>query len=185
MKLLLIETEPGAAFDIGDRLREEGHDVVQCNDQYGGPCKGVADHSACPMHSHLDLAIVARPDRSEATLNEMGGVCAKQHRVPLVQIDPLDPVVTTDLEATVALARRKVETEYAAVVRRELRLAGVEHDVNVEVRRTPQRIGAVVHLPTRYALAAQQAALSDRARHAIRTHDPFVRVIDVSVVIDG
>jgi hypothetical protein len=186
MKLLLIETEPGVAFPLEEQLLGDGHDVVQCNDEFGGPCKGVADHTECPMHSHIDLAIVARTEQSDRTLNEMGAVCAEQHRIPLVQVDPHEPdTALEDLDATAANARRKVEAEYAAAVRRELLQAGVEHAVEVEVSRTPYRVAAVVHLPERYSLATQQAALSDRARHAIRTHDPFVRVIDVSVVTVG
>lgn len=186
MKLLLIETEPGAAFNVEDTLLDDGHEVVKCNDGLGGPCKGVADHSKCPMHLHVDLAILARPDWAYATLNEMGSVCARQHRVPLVQVDPIEPeAMLDDIEVTAARARRKVEAEYAAAVRRELRDGGVDGDVAVQVRRTPHRIDASVHLPPSSFSPSQQAALSDRARHAIRTHDPFVRVIDVSVAADS
>ena len=185
MKLLLIETEPGIAFAIEDQLVNDGHEVVQCNDGLGGPCKGVADHRHCPLHSHIDLAILARPELADPTLNEMGSVCARQHRVPLVHIDPSAPDSTLDdLDGTVATARHRVEEACAAAVRHQLRQAGVDRDMAVDVTRTPHRIGATVHLPKDFSSPTQQNALADRARHAIRTHDPFVRVIDVSVVID-
>lgn len=183
MKLLLVESEPGLASSIEDRLTAGGHDVVTCADDLGGPCRGVADHTGCPLHGHVDLTILARHPVGGRTLGEMGAVCAEQHRVPLVEVDPADPTpVVDELDATVDLARRRVEAEDAAAARRELQRAGVDADVRVDVRRTAGRVEAVAHLPARWATPTQRAALADRVRHALRTRDPFVRVIDVSVV---
>jgi hypothetical protein len=183
MKLLLVESEPGLATAIEDRLSAGGHDVVSCADDLGGPCRGVADHAECPLHEHVDLTILARRPNDDRSLGEMGAVCSDQHRVPVVEVDPDDPAPVLDgLDATVALARRRVEAEDAAAARRELQRAGVDADVRIEVRRTAARVEAVAHLPARWATSTQRAALADRVRHALRTRDPFVRVIDVSVV---
>ncbi len=60
MKLLLIESTPGNAEEIGADLIAEGHEVVTCADEHGGPCRGTGQHVDCPMESHIDLTIVAR-----------------------------------------------------------------------------------------------------------------------------
>ena len=49
LKLLLIESAPGNATDIGAHLMADGHEVVTCADEHGGPCRGTAQQSACPL----------------------------------------------------------------------------------------------------------------------------------------
>jgi len=178
MKLLLIESDPGSATPIHQHLVDEGHEVLSCNDEFGGPCRGVADHVECPLHSHVDLAIVARTPDDRHSLNEMGSVCASQRRVPIVEVDPA--IVDDEMPSVVvagALATRKVEAAYAAAVRHEL--GDIETDV--EVHRQPSRIHVTLRVPATYTTAPQLSAVADRARHAIRSFDPFVAVIDVSV----
>lgn len=88
MKLLLIESTPGNANEINASLLADGHEVVTCADEHGGPCRGIDRHVECPMESHIDLTIVAREAGSAHTLAEMGSVCATRHRVPMVEVDP-------------------------------------------------------------------------------------------------
>ena len=87
MRLLLIESTPGNATEIGAHLLADGHEVVHCADEHG-PCRGTTHHMDCPVEHHLDLAIVARDPDAPRTLDEMGSVCAARHRVPLMEIDP-------------------------------------------------------------------------------------------------
>jgi len=179
MKLLLIESTPGNSATLRSGLEAEGHEVVSCNDERGGPCRGVARHHECPLEQHVDMAIVAREPSSAHSLHEMGGVCAQGHRVPLVEVNPFDVADgLPSVPVASALASRRVEEGYAAAVRAE-----IPHlPVMVDVRREPGRIHATVQIPASAADRASMTYAADRARAAIRRHDPFVSCIDVSVV---
>ena len=179
MKLLLIESTPGNATAIQSDLMAEGHEIVSCQDEHGGPCKGVGDHHACPMEQHIDMAIVTRDPGAPHTLAEMGSVCATLHRVPIVEVDPSD--VADDLPSVAvanAVATRRVEAGFASAIRQEL----AHLPVIVDVRREPNRIHATIQVPAGQSSAAKLSAVADRARHAVREHDPYVSGIDVVVV---
>jgi len=179
MKLLLIESTPGNATAIAGDLAANGHEVLSCTDEHGGPCRGVAHHADCPLDGHVDLTIVARQPGSTHTLDEMGAVCAARHRVPTVEVDPLHPADDLpDLTVASALAARKVEAAYAQAIRNEL--GGVP--ALVDVRREPTRIVANVQVPAAHGTPQGLSAVADRARKAVREHDPYVGGIDINVV---
>ena len=179
MKLLLIESTPGTATAIAGDLVANGHQVLSCNDEHGGPCRGIAHHAECPLDGHVDLAIVAREPGAQRTLNEMGSVCAARHRVPTVEVDPQHPADDLpDLTVANALAARKVEAAYAQAVRNELGTV----PALVDVRREPTRIVVNVQVPAAYDTASGLSAVADRARKAVREHDPYVSGIDINVV---
>lgn len=181
MKVLLIESAPGAAGSLAHQLVDEGHTVVSCNDDHGGPCRGVSDHVDCPLHEHVDLAVVARRQGAVATLNEMGSVCASQRRVPIVEVDPASVAdEMPSVEVAGAVAARRVEAGYVAAVRHEIALVAPDVHPDVSVHRSPGRVHVTLDLAAGTTPTA--SALADRARHAVRTYDPFVAGIDVSVV---
>lgn len=177
MKLLIIESTTGNANELRARLRAEGHDVVHCADDQGGPCRGTRRQADCPLQEHVDLAILTREPESPHTLAEMGSVCANRHRVPLVVVDPAQ---TTDempsVTVAAANASRAIESEYAAAVRRELSPLPTV----VDVHRLRGGVRVNLQIPSASDAAAVSAA-ADRARYAVRTHDPFVPRIDVAV----
>lgn len=178
MEVLVIESSPGIADTLQHRLVRDGHTPVTCNDKHGGPCKGVGSHAQCPLMNHIDLAVLARQRGAERSLNEMGAICASRHRVPMVTLYPGDefgPGVSTEIAA--AVARRAVEAEYVAVVRRQLR-----HDVDdITVERDYQRVHVTISVAgSLSALAIHR--LSDRVRQAVRDHDFHTLAIDISVV---
>ncbi len=179
MKLLLIESTPGNAAAIESDLVAEGHEVVTCTDELGGPCSGAIHHHDCPMEQHIDMAIVTREAGSPRTLAEMGSVCATRHRVPLVEVDPAE--VADDLPSVAvatALATRRIEAAYATAIRHELgHVAAI-----VDVRRQPHLIHVTVQVPASDGTASKLSHIADRARHAVREHDPFVTGIDIAVV---
>ena len=180
MKLLLIESTPGNAHEIGADLIAEGHEVVTCADEHGGPCRGISQHAECPMEHHIDLTIVAREHGSAHTLDEMGSVCAMRHRVPMVEVDPRQVAdELPSVKVANAVAKRAIEAGYATAVRHELgHLPAL-----VDVERTPGRIHVSVQVPASQGASSQQlSAVADRARHAVRAHDPYVSGIDVAVV---
>ena len=180
MKFLLVESQPGNARIMKDRLRTAGHEVVMCSDDaWDGPCRSVADAGACPLHEHVDLAVVAKPEQGADTLLEMGAVCAERRRIPVVRLDPqsaVDPVQF--LTRAAAGGKDRMEAAYAAVVRHDL--DGLHLHATVDATREPGRVQIVVGLSDA-ADAATRSRAADRARAAVRVFDPFVRSIDVSV----
>jgi hypothetical protein len=179
MKLLLIESTPGNATAIESELVADGHEVLTCNDEHGGPCRGVDHHANCPMEQHIDMAIVTRTPGAGHTLAEMGSVCATRHRVPLVEVDPAD--VADDMPSVAvasALASRRVEAGFAAAIRQELGHVAAIVDVTREV----DRIHITVQVPASEGAPTRLSHIADRTRHAVREHDQFVRGIDVAVV---
>jgi hypothetical protein len=179
MEVLLIESSPGVASTLQQRLVRDGHDVISCNDSHGGPCRGVDSHESCPMEQHIDVAVLARDRRAAPSLNEMGSVCAVTHRVPLVTLYPGDefgPGASTEVAA--AVARREVEARYVAVVRREL-----GHSVDeIHVARGHQRIHVTLTIATSPD-ARGASRLADRARYAVREFDRTTPVVDISVLV--
>lgn len=178
MKLLLIESVPGQAHEIRDDLVAEGHDVVTCHDDQGGPCRGTDHHDSCPLEEHVDLAIITRAEGSPHTLHEMGGVCAHRHRVPSIEVDPAH--VADDLPSVgvaSALATRRVDAGYAMAVRHELG----DMPALVHVDRHTDRIHVLVQIPASLATPAKVSHAADRARAAVRRHDPYSSVVDISV----
>lgn len=178
MKLLLIESVPGQAHEIRDNLLAEGHDVVTCHDEHGGPCRGTDHHDSCPLGEHVDLAIVTRTGGAAHTLHEMGGVCAQRHRVPSIEIDPanvVDEFPSVGVAST--LAARRIDAGYAMAVRQELG----ELPALVHVDRHVDRIHVLVQIPASLAVPAKVSHTADRARAAVRRHDPYSSVVDISV----
>lgn len=177
MRLLLIESTPGNGAAIGDDLRANGHEVVACHDEHGGPCRGVADHDDCPLEQRVDMALVTRTPGSAHTLAEMGAVCAAQRRLPVLEVDPADPADDLpDLTVAHALGVRRVEAAYATAVRQALGARCTD----VAVRRHGDRVVATVHVAQ--PDPATVAAVADRTRQALRAHDPFVAGLDICVV---
>jgi hypothetical protein len=178
MDVLVIESSPGIATTLQHRLTRDGHEVISCNDSHGGPCKGVESNEACPMTQHIDVAILARERGAQPSLNEMGSVCALQHRVPLVTLYPGDefgPGASTEIAA--AVVRREVEAGYVAAVRRQLR-HGVD---DIKAEREYQRVHVTITVDR--TMSAQTIdRMADRARQAVRTHDAHTPTIDISVV---
>lgn len=178
MKVLLIESSPNQSGDLSEQLVSEGHEIVRCADDHGGPCRGVDHHAECPLEQSVDLAILTREPESQHSLAEMGSICASRHRVPLVVVDPtqlFDELPSAEVVA--AVANRAVESAYAAAVRREL----AHLPIVVDVRHLADKVVVHLQLPTSQNTPAARSAAADRARFAVRTHDPFVQTIDVSV----
>jgi hypothetical protein len=178
MQVLLIESSPGAAKTLHNRLIRDGHEVVSCNDSRGGPCRGVEANNSCPLQNHIDVAILARRDASAPTLNEMGAVCADRHRVPVVELYPGDEFGPGESAVVAAaLARRRVEAQYVMAIRHEM-----GHAVDdIKVEREHGRIH--VTLTAAPSSSATLSTLADKARKAVREYDANVPVVDISVIL--
>jgi hypothetical protein len=97
----------------------------------------------------------------------------------LVEVNPFDASESLpSVDVARALATRRVEEGYASAVR----AAVTTMPLMVDVRRDADRIHATLQIPASSADRVSMTYAADRARAAIREHDPFVSCIDVSVV---
>jgi len=182
MRILMTESSPSAAA-VRDVLELRGHDVVTCTDDASdGPCRAASNGDACPLDVPTDLALVARrPDETDS-LFEMGAVCAERHRVPVRQIDPsAGRWSVLDIVNAAAGGLDRAEAACAGAVRAALARSTVAPDATVEVQRGADRWHVVIGVAE--DASPHRSAIANRASSAVRTHDPFVRVIDVSVVV--
>jgi hypothetical protein len=185
MKLLLIETSPGLALELEDRLTGAGHEVLTCYDEYGGPCNGITDVHGCPLDAVPDAVILVRPRCADPTLNEAGIVCAQRHHLPVVRVDSPEAEAELgrpgEIESAAVRANRQVEQAYGRIV--EAAVSDVDGVVRVE--RGPRRVAVTVCVQAGPADPVDRHGIADRARAAVRSYDPYVPVIDVAVVVTG
>ncbi len=185
MKLLVVEAEAGNARTVNAALTAAGHELVSCvDDEDATSCRSVRRPASCPLDGTVDLVVVTRAVGSPDTLAEMGAVCAERHHVPVVRMDPNTTVEAEDVDRVVARAvasgQDRIEAAYAAVVRAAL----ADQAKTVEVLKFSARVWVDVKTPDSRT-PSERATLADRARAAVRAHDPFVDVIDISVSTHG
>ncbi len=185
MKILLVADHPDAASAVERSLREEGHTVTSCNDADGGPCRGVTELATCPLESSVALAVVARAAQTRRGLGEMGSVCATRHRVGVVEIDPEAPHDRSIYDLADE-AEAGVRREYVATIRQmlgemPLPSGSAAADIEVAIDRFDGDVRVRLRLPFR-ATPIEVTAIADRTRAAVRRHDRFARIIDVSVL---
>jgi len=182
MRILLVADDTDDSVAVQSALSAQGHVVASCNDEFGGPCRGLDHLQDCPLESPVDLAVIARSGNTHRSIAEMGAVCAARHRVGVIEIDPMqmddDPI-----EELAATAERAVCHEYERQVIREL---GDGIYVTVHRRQGTVMVTLTVDEAHGSGLTTQAvSALADRARDATRRHDRFARSIDVSVIRSG
>jgi hypothetical protein len=180
MKILLVANHPDDAVAVQRALLDEGHDVLTCHDDRGGPCRGVTTLDACPLEDAVQMAVVARTAHTHRGLGEMGAVCAARQRVGTVEVDPedLDEVVFSELAVQ---AESTVLHEYKAAIASRLAVAMPDlGPCRIDVHRVPSTVNVVVAVD--HELSPQRASsLADQTRAAVRGFDRFTQVIDVSV----
>jgi hypothetical protein len=185
MRLMLVTGSDEVREQLRGKWSAAGHDVVMCVDDDGaGPCRGVREPARCPLREPVDLAVLVSRSAVPTELSEMGAVCARRHRVPMVTIDP---VLAADelwhVETETSAAMHQLQADDARAVRERL-----PYPAEVAVFRQPTRLAVEVRCTADPAAgplrldAKQRLAIADLARAAIREHDPYVPVIDVNVV---
>lgn len=97
LNVMVMESDRHAADSAVRELTDAGHVVLRCHDVGAAafPCRGLANRSDCPLHSHaVDVALTVRSrPRSQPTATEDGARCALMARLPVVVAGPavLDP----------------------------------------------------------------------------------------------
>jgi hypothetical protein len=195
MRVLLLESEIGAAAGTDAVLTEAGHQVLRCDTVTGAPCRGLDDGGACPLDGDgVDVAVLVHR-HGALQPSEHGALCAARRRVPVVSTGylgggtPLGNLARpagVDLVAACEAAARDGR-RHAEAVRRDLVALGVvaASDVEpdgpcaVDVRREPKRLAMTLRLP---AGDRRESAMVKAAAESLRRYDPMVPVIDVRVV---
>jgi hypothetical protein len=179
MKILLVANHPDDARSVESALTEAGHSITTCNDDQGGPCRGVSQLDSCPLESSVDVAVVARSPHSHRGLEEMGAICAARHRIGVVEIDASCPSDQSIYDLSDA-AERAICHDYERTIMSTLREAMPDDFLEVEVRRHDRDVQVLVTVAPG-ATTHEITAVADRARAGVRRHDHFAQRIDVSV----
>ena len=184
MRILLVADDVDDGLAVDAALTADGHDVSSCNDEFGGPCRGLDHIEACPLEHHVDLAVVARAANTRRGLGEMGSLCATRHRVGVIEIDPGQPSGES-IAGLHAQAERGICHAYERTIIEALRTSGESEGVFITVARNRGEVRVMVSADAGRSArmsSSDVAALADRVRDATRRHDRFARSIDVSVV---
>jgi hypothetical protein len=201
MRVLVVETDAGAADEAIARLEAAGHEVARCHEhgeRHAFPCAGLTPDGMCPLRGEgVDVALTvrARPMPSPAALED-GAACALRANVPLVvtgqtvwnpfvQVPGVtvahgDVVAACEAAADGPLARHDVVALEA--LRASLLQSGVDardvDDTDVTVTRT--RAGLHVTLDVPAGVPKKSIAFATtRVMSAVRALDHAAPVIDV------
>jgi hypothetical protein len=201
VRVLVLETDVGAADEAIARLEAAGHEVVRCHDRddhHAFPCNALIRGGSCPLSGEgVDLALTvrARP-MPEPTAFEDGAVCALRAKVPVVVAgrvawSPFEryPGVTIagdDVVASCEAAAAAPLEEHGGValaaLREALTAAAVDADIVREARavvtRNRWRLRAMLEIPGDVPQGVLGTAAT-RVTGALRALDTDARSIDV------
>lgn len=199
MRVLVLESEPGAATDAVVELEANGHAVLRCHESGAAafPCAGLARDGGCPLDGEgVDVAISVRPHGgADPTPTEDGIACALRARVPVLvagagAVNPYAEFGGTEIGAAelsdaIAEVVRDARPEHSRIALEALRASlaanGVtERGANARVWRNRSGLHAVLELDESVPTKARDI-VAVRVTGALRAHDPNAAQIDVSV----
>jgi hypothetical protein len=200
MKVLVLESETGAAAIATAQLERAGHQVLRCHEPGARafPCAGLRDEG-CPLEREcvdVALTIRARP-LGQPTRLEDGVSCALRHRIPVVvggrtTTNPFSPCRVTVAGRDVVQACERAATgsleQHEEIAQRtldeSLRRAGEAREpARAEVTRRSGGLRATLHFP-RGTPERLRAMASVRVVGALRSFDPHAGGIDVAWAAD-
>lgn len=199
LRVLVFESERGAAEVAVQELVAAGHDVVRCHEPGAPafPCNGLSDDPHCPLRDGIvDVALTVRTrPRSQPAPHEDGVSCALQHHVPLVvagspALNPFAPWAAEVVEGTDGIVEACERAAVAPLPRhgtlaREalsavLALHGIDPSgASVHVRRRDGRLLVAARSPVPLEQAVKALA-SVRMIAALRAFDHESAGIDVA-----
>jgi hypothetical protein len=200
MRVLVVESDRGAADRAVTDLQAAGHRVVRCHeiDLPAFPCNALCDNGNCPIETHQGVDVVldyrSRP-YPRPTAFEDGVSCSLRHHLPLVvagtsALNPFDKwttVIADDddivqaCERAAALPVERLAAPARAEVRRRLRHqpdVAEQADV-VVVHRSNRQLDAVVYLPDE--AEELDGTLAVAVAGVLRDHDRFSARVNVAV----
>lgn len=201
MRVLVVETDVGAADEAIARLEAAGHEVARCHEhgeRHAFPCAGLIADGVCPLRGEgVDVALTvrARPMPSPAALED-GAACALRASVPLVVTgqtvwNPFiqmpgvtvahgDVVAACEAAAAAPLTRHGDAAD--AALRASLAQSGVDaSDVDV-ARATVTRSRAGLHVTLDVPAGVPKSAIAlatTRVLSAVRELDHGAPAIDI------
>jgi hypothetical protein len=196
MRILAIESEPGAGARHFAELTEAGHELARCQEPgaTGFRCHGLEGPGHCPIDTKpVDVAVAVRTASPQAVGGDERGVtCALRSRVPVVVIsqfghpyganviEPGDDLVQACVDAAAAPS-----AGHAAAVIESLRtMAGLPDGavdaIDVRVVRQGDWITAFLLLPDAIERSLR-SSVANRAATALRHYDTTAQKIDVDV----
>jgi hypothetical protein len=198
LRVLVLESERGAADVAEAALTGAGHEVARCHTpgMPAFPCGALADDPHCPVRDGVvDVALTVRDrPRSQPAPHEDGVSCALERHVPLVVagstalhpyekwaaevLDGTDDVVAAvERAANAPLARHEARAKAALVDM--FRIHRIADPVPaVTVRRAGGRLAVTIERATDYD-AATKSMMSVRMIGALRELDHDAAGIDV------
>jgi hypothetical protein len=198
LRVLVLESERGAATTAIQQLSTAGHDVVRCHQANAPafPCRAISGDEHCPLRDDVvDVALTVRErPRSQPAPHEDGVSCAIERHVPLVvaggtALNPFGPWAaevlgrTDDIVAACERAAAAPIPRHCAramsALAEVLQVHGLEHVVpSVIVRRVHGNLLVTVHNAEELDHAAKAMA-SVRMIGALRELDATAGGIDV------
>jgi hypothetical protein len=200
MRVLVLESEPGAADAAVAALERNGHAVARCHDpgDLAFPCRAIDDLSRCPLNrTPIDVAVTIRGEERWTTSElEDGVACAIRARVPLViggavAANPYRRWATLTMHdedivaacTRAASARLGEHSEVATLVLRQTLERHNAHDPDdsyARVVRRDARLRVRLHLAPAVSSRVTEIAAT-RVVAALRRLDPLARGIDISL----
>ncbi len=187
MKVLVNESEGGAADRVVEQLQSQGHQVLRCHDrgQSTFPCASLRPGHVCPLRDPgVDVAVTVRSQpRSRPGLLEDGIACALRARIPVVVAGQtlLNPYEGFGVEVGIAPSHQHSEVATSSLL--ESLHAEPGDAIAVAYRK---RSGVRIELEAVPAIdrAAVKAAVP-KVIAAVREYDTDTERIDVSIVGAG
>lgn len=199
MRVLVVESDRGAASLAVTDLRAAGHRVVRCHedDLPAFPCNALCDKGECPIESEQGVDVVldyrSRPYPKPMPLED-GVSCALRHHIPLVvagtsALNPYDRWTTAIADDDDIVA--ECETAYAMPIerlaepaRREVprRLADdpvAAEGADVVVHRSNGQLDAMISVPGN--VEDLDGSLAVAVAAVLRAHDRFASRVNVAV----
>jgi len=199
MRVLVVESDRGAASKAITDLQSAGHRVVRCHedDLPAFPCNALCDKGTCPIESEQGVDVVldyrGRPYPKPMPLED-GVSCALRHHIPLVvagtsALNPFDKWTTAiadedDVVSVCETAIAKPIERLAEPARTEVRrrLADrpdVADYADVVVHRSNGQLDATITLPG--TADEIDGSLAVAVAGVLRAHDRYASRVNVAV----
>jgi hypothetical protein len=194
MRVLVVESDRGAADSVVTDLQGAGHRVARCHepDLPAFPCNALCDGGTCSLDTNegvdvvLDYRLHPYP---RPTPFEDGVSCALRRHVPLVvggtsTLNPFAKWTTAvaDDDAVVTACEDAVDAPrdlLAASVREAATAVLGDVPLDVTVRRVGARLKATIVIPV--GCDEVEGSLAVAVAGVLRARDPWIGGIDVAV----
>jgi hypothetical protein len=203
MRVLLTESEPGAAEEPEKRLREAGFDISFCHPDHRADddgCVVLRGIGHCPLRTDADIGLLIDARAADApglpTAREFGACCAVRNHVPLVVTGPADTELFPWSQASAICSPEElvgicehlaqpvddaISRDAERVAKVALQANGCEADVDVTVAHAAGSTAVFLHVrgPSDDFARAEAAGLVREAVSGRRDLDGDVTVVTV------